>query len=141
MNCVPLDSEIKRFFEKNLANSNTCNILFIRNYLNSNPMQRFILRIAAIVALVFCTQFVHAQMTIIEYFDVKSDFSLDLTNKKNVKNIFTKGVLDVEWNPDKRILAVAYDPKAADINVIVKNINDCAGKPLLSVVNTKLTVH
>ena len=49
--------------------------------------------------------------------------------------------LDVEWNPDKRILAVAYDPKAADINVIVKNINDCAGKPLLSVVNTKLTAH
>ena len=141
MNCVPLDSEIKRFFEKNLANSNTCNILFIRNYLNSNPMQRFILRIAAIVALVFCTQLAHAQMTIIEYFDVKSDFSLDLTNKKNVKNIFTKGVLDVEWNPDKRILAVAYDPKAADINAIVKNINDCAGKPLLSVVNTKLTAH
>ncbi len=104
-------------------------------------MQRFIIRIAAIVALVFCTQSAHAQMTIIEYFDVKSDFSLDLTNKKNVKNIFTRGVLDVEWNPDKRILAVAYDPKAADINAIVKNINDCAGKPLLSIAHTKLTAH
>ena len=104
-------------------------------------MQRFILRIAATVALVFCTQLAQAQMTIIEYFNVKSDFSLDLTNKKNVKNIFTKGVLDVEWNPDKRVLAVAYNPREADINAIVKNINDCAGKPLLSVVNTKLTAH
>ena len=104
-------------------------------------MQRFILRIAAIVALVFCTQLAHAQMTIIEYFDVKSDFSLDLKNKKSIKNIFTKGVLDVEWNPDKRVLAVAYDPRVAEINVIVKNINDCAGKPLLSFVNTKLTAQ
>lgn len=104
-------------------------------------MQRFILRLVVITSLIFCTQLAHAQMTIIEYFDVKSDFSLDLKDKKNIKNIFTKGVLDVEWNPDKRILAVAYDPREAEINAIVKNINSCAGKPLLSVANTKLTAY
>ena len=94
-------------------------------------MQRFTLRLVAVFSLVLMTQFAHAQMTIIEYFDVKDEFKLDLKAPKNVKTIFTKGVLDIHYNADKRVLEVAYDPRQADIALVVKNINSCAKEPIL----------
>ena len=94
-------------------------------------MQRFTLRLVAVFSLVFMAQFAHAQMTIIEYFDVKDEFKLDLKAPKNVKTIFTKGVLDIHYNADKRVLEVAYDPRQADIALVVKNINSCAKEPIL----------
>jgi copper chaperone CopZ len=97
-------------------------------------MKRIIMRTGAVLSLTFITQLAHAQMTITEYFPLKNEFKVDLNNVKNAKTIFTKGVLDVEWNPDKRTLAIAYDPKQTDIKAIVKNINNCAGE---SVVTTK----
>jgi copper chaperone CopZ len=100
-------------------------------------MTRFMVRFVAIISLVFMSQLAHAQMTIIQYFEIKDDFKLDLTNKKNLKTIFTKGVLDVEYNPDKRVLAVSYDPKEADIALIIKHINKCAGEDILTDANTK----
>ncbi len=101
-------------------------------------MQRFPLRFAAIFSLVFMAQFAHAQMTIVEYFDVKDEFKLDLKAPKNVKTIFTKGVLDVHYNADKRVLEVAYDPRQADIVVVVKNINSCMKEPILSASASKV---
>jgi hypothetical protein len=100
-------------------------------------MQRFTLRFVAIFSLVFMAQFAHAQMTITEYFDVKDEFTLDLKAPKNVKTIFTKGVLDVRYNADKRVLEIAYDPRQADIAFVVKNINSCVKEPILSASNGK----
>ena len=48
-------------------------------------MQRFTIRFVAIFSLVFMAQFAYAQMTIVEYFDVKDEFKLDLKASKNVK--------------------------------------------------------
>ena len=100
-------------------------------------MQPFTLRFVAIFSLVFMAQFAHAQMTITEYFDVKDAFQLDLKAPKNVKTIFTKGVLDVRYNADKRVLEVAYDPRQADIAAVVKNINSCVKEPILSLLDSK----
>jgi hypothetical protein len=83
------------------------------------------------------TQFAHAQMTIVEYFDVKDAFKLDLKDPKNVKTIFTKGVLDVHYNADRRVLEIAYNPRQADIAVVVRNINSCAKEPILSILDSK----
>lgn len=100
-------------------------------------MKRFTMRLLAICSFMLISQLTHAQMTIIEYFDIKDAFKLDLKAPKNIKTIYTKGVLDVEYNPNKRILSVAYDPKQADIAVIIKNINSCVSEPILSVLDTK----
>jgi copper chaperone CopZ len=102
-------------------------------------MKRFIMRSGIIFSLVFMAQLAKAQMTVVEYFDIKSDFKVDLKDKKNVKSIYTKGVLEVQYNPDKRILSVAYDPKEANIEVIVRNINSCAGETVctLTPINKK----
>lgn len=100
-------------------------------------MQRFTIRLVAMLSLVFMAQFAHAQMTIVEYFDVKDEFKLDLKAPKNVKAIFTKGVLDVHYNADRRVLEVAYDPRQADIAVVIKNINSCVKEPILSLADSK----
>jgi hypothetical protein len=82
-----------------------------------------------VVAIIFfmATQTVKAQAVITEYLDVKKSFSINLNDKKTISRIYTKGVIDVEWNEAKRILAVSYDPKQATIEAIVSTINSIAG--------------
>jgi hypothetical protein len=82
-----------------------------------------------VVTLLFlmATQTVKAQAVITEYLDVKKSFSINLNDKKIVSTIYTKGVIDVEWNEAKRILAVSYDPKQATIETIVATINSTVG--------------
>lgn len=86
-------------------------------------LQRFVVAILFLIA----TQTVKAQSVITEYLDVKKTFSINLNDKKTISSIYTKGVIDVEWNESKRVLAVSYDPKQAKIETIVSTINSIAG--------------
>jgi hypothetical protein len=95
-------------------------------------MKLFFARTMATFGLVCLSHLANAQMTITEYFPLRNGFNVDLNDVKTAKTIFTKGVLDLEWDADNRTLAVAYNPKETDINAIVKNINTCAGEPIVT---------
>ncbi len=95
-------------------------------------MKRSFIRSIATFSLVVVAHLANAQMTIIEYFPLKSAFNVNLKDVKTAKTIFTKGVLDVELDADNRTLAIAYNPKETDIDAIVKSINKCAGEAILT---------
>jgi hypothetical protein len=95
-------------------------------------MRPLFIRSLATFSLLFTAQFAKAQMTITEYFPLRSEFNVDLKDAKIAKTIFTKGVLDVEWDIDNRTLAIAYNPKETDIKAIARNINSCAGAPIVT---------
>ena len=90
-------------------------------------MKATFLRSALAVILMIAAHAVKAQAVITEYFDVKSGFKVDLTDKKISKAIYTKGVLDIDWNNDKRILAVSYNPKETNVEDILSNISALSG--------------
>ncbi|MBL7816492.1 MAG: hypothetical protein JNL70_15845 [Saprospiraceae bacterium] len=89
-------------------------------------MKKFILNTVAIVALILVSVSVKAQPVITEYFTMKEPFKIDLNDKKTQKAVYTRGVLDLDWNDAKRILAVSYDPKLARVEDIVRNIKEVA---------------
>jgi hypothetical protein len=86
-------------------------------------MKASFLRLALAVLFLILTQFVQAQAVITEYFDVKQGITLDITDKRVAKSIYTAGVLDIDWNVEKRVLAISYDLKVTHISKIMENIN------------------
>jgi hypothetical protein len=90
-------------------------------------MKATILRSALAVIFMIATQALQAQAVITEYFDVKEVVKLDLSDKKATKPMYLKGVLDIDWNGDKHILAISYDPKQTKIEDIMANINKVSG--------------
>ena len=56
------------------------------------------LRLAVAICFLVVTQTIKAQSVITEYLDVKKSFSINLNDKKNLTAIYTKGVIDVDWN-------------------------------------------
>jgi hypothetical protein len=95
-------------------------------------MKRLISRSIATFCLAFMSHLANAQMTITEYLPVPTDFYVDLKDAKIIKILYTKGVLDVNWDADNRQLEVAYNPKQTDIEVIINNVNTCAGEVILA---------
>jgi hypothetical protein len=91
-------------------------------------MKAKILRFAVVVLFSITTQIVNAQAVITEYFDIKEGISFDFNDKKAIKSIYTKGVLDIEWNGEKRILAISYDPKQTKIGNVIENFSNIAGQ-------------
>jgi hypothetical protein len=83
-----------------------------------------ILRTLTAGAFLLCAVAAQAQANITEYFDMKEPFKLDLSDKRVVKSVYTKGVLDIDWNEDKRVLAVTYDPKQTRVEYAMKAILD-----------------
>ena len=57
---------------------------------------------------------------------MKEPFKIELSDKKVQKAVYTKGVLDLDWNDAKRTLSVTYDPKLARVEDIVRNIKEVA---------------
>jgi hypothetical protein len=90
-------------------------------------MKATILRSAIAVIFMIATQAVHAQAVITEYFDVKEAVKFDLSDKKATKAVYTKGVLDIDWNSDKRVLAISYDPKLIKIEDIMSHVHTVTG--------------
>jgi hypothetical protein len=99
------------------------------------------LRFAVAFCFLITTQTIKAQAVITEYLDVKKSFNIDLNDKKAVKAMYTKGVLDIEWNEAKRILAVSYDPKQTKIEEIVPAINRVLGNADISINNKTLNQY
>ena len=101
------------------------------------------LRLIVAVCFLVATQTIKAQSVITEYLDVKKSFSINLNDKKNQTAIYTKGVIDVDWNEAKRILAISYDPKQTTIQSIVTTINSIAGNnsDIISINNKTLSQY
>ena len=89
-------------------------------------MKKFFFNTVAIAALILTSVSLKAQPVITEYFAMKEPFKIELSDKKVQKAVYTKGVLDLEWNYAKRTLSVTYDPKLARVEDIVRNIKEVA---------------
>jgi hypothetical protein len=100
-------------------------------------MKATILRSAIAIIIMVAAQSVKAQAVITEYFDVKEALKIDLNDKKAAKAVYSKGVLDIDWNGDKRVLAISYDPKQTKIEDIMSNISMVTGQNLSAALNTK----
>ena len=100
-------------------------------------MKAVFIRFAAAVILLIASNTVKAQAVITEYFDVKESLKIDLNDKKAAKAVYTKGVLDIDWNGDKRVLAISYDPKQTKIEDIMSNISLVTGQNLSASLNSK----
>jgi hypothetical protein len=85
-------------------------------------MKATILRSILAIILMVAAQSVHAQAVITEYFEVKETLKIDLSDKKTTKSMYSKGVLDIDWNSDKRVLSISYDPKMTKIEDVMLNI-------------------
>ena len=62
------------------------------------------------IALLFlgATTRLNAQATITEYFAMKGYFYLDVKDRRVQKIMSAKGLLDIDWNENKRTLAISY---------------------------------
>ena len=79
-------------------------------------------RIIGVSILLFTATFVKGQAVITEYFYPSETFKLNLNERKTIKAVYVKGVLDIDWNAEKRTLAISYDPKMTDIDPIMASI-------------------
>ena len=100
-------------------------------------MKAAFIRFSAAIILLIASNTVKAQAVITEYFDVKETLKIDLNDKKAAKAVYTKGVLDIDWNGDKRVLAISYDPKQTKIEDIMSNISLVTGQNLSASLNSK----
>lgn len=100
-------------------------------------MKAVFIRFAAAIIFLIAANTVKAQAVITEYFDVKESLKIDLNDKKAAKAVYTKGVLDIDWNSDKRVLAISYDPKQTKIEDIMSNISLVTGQNLSASLNSK----
>ena len=100
-------------------------------------MKAAIIRFSAAIILLIASNTVKAQAVITEYFDVKETLKIDLNDKRAAKAVYTKGVLDIDWNGDKRVLAISYDPKQTKIEDIMSNISLVTGQNLSASLNSK----
>lgn len=89
-------------------------------------MKKFFFNTLAIAILLLASVSLKAQPVVTEYFAMKEPFKIDLNDKKVQKAVYTKGVLDLDWNDAKRTLSVSYDPKLANAQDIVRNIKEVA---------------
>jgi hypothetical protein len=100
-------------------------------------MKATFLRSILAIILMVAAQSVHAQAVITEYFDVKETLKVDLGDKKTAKTMYSKGVLDIDWNSDKRVLAISYDPKVTKIEDIMLNLSTVIGAGFADSMNKK----
>ncbi len=100
-------------------------------------MKAAFIRFSAAIILLIASNTVKAQAVITEYFDVKESLKIDLNDKRTAKAVYIKGVLDIDWNGDKRILAISYDPKQTKIEDIMSNISLVTGQNLSAGLSSK----
>ena len=86
----------------------------------------------AFVGLLFMATTAKAQMVITEYFDIKEAVKVDLSDKKVQKSLYAKGILDIDWDATRRVLAIAYDPQQANMAETTHKIGDLIGSSTFS---------
>ena len=84
----------------------------------------------AIAFILFAATFTKAQPVVTEYFLVSETFQIDLKDRKTRDIIFTKGVVDAEWQAEKRTFAISYNPYQTDIDTALKLVKDKVGAAL-----------
>ncbi len=72
-----------------------------------------------------------AQPTVTEYFAMKGDFYLDVKDKRVQKIMSSKGLLDIDWNGNKRTLAISYPlGKLEKLDDVLETLKKVAQTPL-----------
>jgi hypothetical protein len=94
---------------------------------------------AVVIAFLFITALTKAQPVVTEYFQVSESFTIDLKDKKIRDIIFTKGVVDAEWQAGKRTFAISYNPYQTDIDSAIKSVKEKVGAALLTSKNRLFT--
>lgn len=97
------------------------------------------LRGAIVIAFMFIAALTKAQPVVTEYFQVSEAFTIDLKDKKTRESIFTKGVVDAEWQADRKTFAISYNPYQTDIDTAIKSIKDKVGDAILTSKNRLFT--
>jgi viroplasmin and RNaseH domain-containing protein len=97
------------------------------------------LRAAVVGAFLFTSALIKAQPVVTEYFQVSETFTIDMKDKKTRDIIFTKGVVDAEWQSEKRTFAISYNPYQTDIDAAIKSVKDKVGAALLTSKNRLFT--
>jgi viroplasmin and RNaseH domain-containing protein len=97
------------------------------------------LRAAVVVAFMFISALTKAQPVVTEYFQVSETFKIDMKDKKTRDLIFTKGVVDAEWQSDKRTFAISYNPYQTDIDSAIKLVKDKFAAALMTSKNRLFT--
>ncbi len=80
--------------------------------------------------ILFAATFTKAQPVVTEYFQVSETFNIDLKDRKTRDIIFTKGVVDAEWQAEKRTFAISYNPYQTDIDAALRLVKDRVGAAL-----------
>lgn len=97
------------------------------------------LRGAIVAAFMLIAAFTKAQPVVTEYFQVSETFTIDLKDRKTRESIFTKGVVDAEWQADRRTFAISYNPYQTDIDAAIKSVKEKMGPALLTSKNRLFT--
>ena len=85
-------------------------------------MKKTVKQRVATLAFIFCIFTLKAQPYVTEYLLMSDTFKLDLKNQKVQKMVYAKGVLDVIWTPNKKLLTICYNLKDIYIEDIMKII-------------------
>jgi hypothetical protein len=96
-------------------------------------MKKNTLKLAFALFILCTTHRVKAQAVITEFFTMNGGFYIDIKDKRIQKLVSNKTVLDIDWNEDKRILAVSY-PLAGKIDVkevvaVIKKVAETPFQP------------
>lgn len=94
---------------------------------------------AIVAAFMLIAAFTKAQPVVTEYFQVSETFTIDLKDRKTRESIFTKGVVDAEWQADRRTFAISYNPYQTDIDAAIKSVKEKMGPALLTSKNRLFT--
>jgi hypothetical protein len=97
------------------------------------------IRAVVVVAFMFTSAQIQAQPVVTEYFQVSETFNIDLKDKKTRELIFTKGVVDAEWQAGKRTFAISYNPYQTDIDAAIKSVKEKVGAAILTSKNRLFT--
>ncbi len=99
-------------------------------------MKKNVIQLATALLFLGATTTLKAQAIITEYFAMKGYFYLDVKDKRVQKIMSAKGILDIDWNSDKRTLAISYPLGKLDkLDDVVESLKKVALTPLPSPIN------
>jgi uncharacterized membrane protein YciS (DUF1049 family) len=93
-------------------------------------VKKNILKLLIVVTIMLTTVSANAQAVVTEYFTMQGAFNLNPKDKRTQKIVATKGILSIEFNADKRILAITYSPKeTVNVKEVMDDLKKVAATP------------
>ena len=96
-------------------------------------MKKNIFQVFFTMVMVFKTIGLQAQPIVTEYLVMTDTFQIDRADKRIQKIISTKGMIDIDWRPSKRLLEISYYLGQAKIEDIMQIVMKVAATPLPAV--------